>query len=153
MHATPRGSRKRLAAVADRTRILKLGKWPSGFYGFVLPVIAYQQDTVMRMKPFDEVMHLPSRCQRRFIEHIEPFLAGVWMFSTRQMLLQRGRFHARLGEFLRRARCGRKPFDPVSIRFRTFTNNGHHGRLAGAGYSSRSTKTLSAQRPLPSMLI
>ncbi len=83
--------------------ILELRKWPPGLYSLMLPPVADQQDTIIGMEPVHEFMQLPGRCQRRFVEHIEPLLAGVGLLAARQMLLQRGCLHARLGELVCRS--------------------------------------------------
>ena len=113
-------------------RILKLRKRPPGLHGFMLPPVADQQHTVIGMEPVHEFMQLPGRCQRRFVEDIESFLACIGLLAARQMLLQRGCFHARLGELLRRARRGRKAFDAVSVCLCGFADHGEHGCFACA---------------------
>jgi len=51
------------------------------------------------------------------------------------MLLQCGCFYAGLGEFLRRARCGREALHAIAIGLCAFPDNGEHGRFASAGYA------------------
>ena len=67
--------------------VLELRERPSGLDRLMLPPVADEQYTVIRMEPVQKLMHLPGRCRRRFVEHIEPFLAGIWLLSTYQMLL------------------------------------------------------------------
>ena len=105
-------------------RILKLRKRPPGLYGFMLPPVADQQDTVIGMEPVHEFMQLPGRCQRGFVEHIQALFARVGLLAARQMFLQRGCFHARLGELLCRAGCGRETFDVVSLCLCGFADHG-----------------------------
>ncbi len=105
-------------------RILKLRKWPSCLYCFMLPPVANQQHAVVWMEPVDELMQLPGRCHRGFVEHVQTLLARVGLLTARQMLLECRCLHARLGELLRRARCGREAFDVVSLGRCCFTNHG-----------------------------
>src|ERR1019366_5968216 len=67
--------------------ILKLREGTPGLHSLMLPTVAYQQYAVVRMKPVHKFIHLTGRCQRRFVEDIEPLLSGVWLLSSRQMLL------------------------------------------------------------------
>jgi len=71
----------------SHTRVLELREGPAGLDRLMLPPVAYEQDPVIRMEPVHKLVHLPGRCQRGFVEHIEPFLAGIRLLSTRQMLL------------------------------------------------------------------
>ena len=67
--------------------VLKLCEGPPGLHSLMLPPVAYEQHAVIRMEPVYEFMHLPGRCQRRFVEHIKALLAGVGLLPPRQMLL------------------------------------------------------------------
>ena len=69
------------------------------------------------------------------VASFEAFLAGVGLLAACQMPLQRGCFHARLGEFLRRARCGRETLHSVSIGLGAFADHGQHRRFACAGHA------------------
>ena len=69
-----------------------------------------EQHTVVRMEPIHKFMHLPGRCQRGFVEYIEPFLPAIRLLSTNQMLLQRRCLHACVPELLRRAGRRRETF-------------------------------------------
>jgi hypothetical protein len=88
-------------------RILKLRKQSPGLYGLTLPPAADQQDTIIGLEPVHEVTRLPSRCKRRFIQHIKMLFAGIWLLAACQLPLQRGCFQARFEELLRRARAAR----------------------------------------------
>src|ERR1035441_2735214 len=111
--------------------ILKLREGTPGLHSLMLPTVAYQQYAVVRMKPVHKFIHLTGRCQRRFVEDIEPLLSGVWLLSPRQMLLERGCFHARFGEFLCRSGRGSETLHSVSVGFRAFADNGQCRRLSG----------------------
>src|ERR1700722_11380282 len=71
----------------SHTRVLELCAGPPGLNCLMLPPVADEQHTVIRMEPVHKLMHLSGRCQRGFVEHIEPFLAGIRLLSTYQMLL------------------------------------------------------------------
>jgi hypothetical protein len=43
--------------------VLKLREGSPGFDCFVLPSITYQQDAVVRIKPFQKLVHLPGRSE------------------------------------------------------------------------------------------
>src|SRR5271157_243475 len=58
------------------TGVLELREGPPGLNRLMLPPVADEQYTVIRMEPVDKLIHLPGRRQRGFVEHIEPFLAG-----------------------------------------------------------------------------
>ena len=62
--------------------ILELREGPAGLDRLMLSPVADEQHTVIRMEPVQKLMHLPGRCQRGFVEHIEPFLACIWLLST-----------------------------------------------------------------------
>ena len=61
------------------TGVLELREGPPGLNRLMLPPVADEQHTIIRMEAVHKLMHLPGRCQRGFIEHIEPFLAGIWL--------------------------------------------------------------------------
>src|SRR5450631_555701 len=69
------------------TGVLELREGPPGLDRLMLPPVADEQDTVIRMKPAQELMHLSGRRQRGFVEYIEPFLPAIRLLSTNQMLL------------------------------------------------------------------
>jgi len=69
------------------TGVLELREGPPGLNRLVLPPVTDEQHTVIRMEPVQKLMHLPGRCQRGFVEYIEPFLAGTRLLPTYQMLL------------------------------------------------------------------
>src|SRR5580700_10604382 len=104
----------------SHTRVLELREWSSGFDRLMLPTVADEQHTVIPMEPVHKLMHLPGRCQRGFVEHIEPFLAGIGLLSTYQMLLERGCLHACFAELLRRARRWGETFHSVALGLRAF---------------------------------
>jgi hypothetical protein len=67
--------------------VLEMRKGPSGLNRLMLRTVADEQHAVIRMEPVHKLMHLPGRCQRGFVEHIEPFLPAIRLLSTYQMLL------------------------------------------------------------------
>src|ERR1019366_5719579 len=67
--------------------VLELREGRPGLNRLMLPPVTDEQHTVIRMEPGYKLMHLPGRCQRGFVEHIEALLAGIWLPSTCQMLL------------------------------------------------------------------
>src|SRR5208282_5969305 len=69
------------------SRVLELREGLPGLDCLMLPPVADEQYTIIRMEPVHKLMHLPGRCQRGFVEHIEPFLAGIRLLSTYQMPL------------------------------------------------------------------
>ena len=69
------------------TSVLELREGPPGLNRLMLPPVADEQHTVIRMEPVHKLMHLPGRCQRGFVEYIEPFLPAIRLLSTYQMLL------------------------------------------------------------------
>ena len=79
---------------------LKLRERTARFDGLMLPRVAYQQNPVSRMKPFDELVHLARRGKRRLVEHIELLLTCVRLLSLRKMALQSRGLYARLGQLL-----------------------------------------------------
>jgi hypothetical protein len=85
------------------------------------------------LQSLDEVMYLPGRCQRRFIKNVEPFFACIRLHATRQMLLERGSFHASLGKFLSSAQGWSKAFNAVSFRLGGFADYGECRCLARSG--------------------
>jgi hypothetical protein len=90
--------------------VLELREGPPGINRLMLPPVADEQHTVVRMEPIHKFMHLPGRCQRGFVEYIEPFLPAIRLLSTNQMLLQRRCLHACVPELLRRAGRRRETF-------------------------------------------
>ena len=112
--------------------VLKLREGPSGLDRLMLPPVADQQHAVIRMEPVHKLMQLPGRCQRGFVEHIEPLLASIGLLATCQMLLERRCLHACLGELLRRAGRWRETFDLVSLGLRAFADHGQRCCLARA---------------------
>src|SRR5579859_783755 len=64
------------------TSVLELREGPPGLNRLMLPPVADEQYTVIRMEPVHKIMHLPGRCQRGFVEHIKPFLAGIRLLPT-----------------------------------------------------------------------
>src|ERR1019366_294915 len=71
----------------SHTRVLELRKGSPSFNRLMLPPVADEQHTIIRMEPVHKLMHLPGRRQRGFVEYKEPFLAGIRLLSTYQMLL------------------------------------------------------------------
>src|SRR5271167_1974272 len=69
------------------TSVLELREGTPGLNRLMLPPVANEQHTLIRMEPVHKLMHLPGRCQRGFVEHIEAFLSGIRLLSTYQMLL------------------------------------------------------------------
>src|SRR5271169_5282015 len=69
------------------TGVLELREGPPGFDRLMLPPVADEQHTIIRMEPVQKLMHLSGRCQRGFVEYIEPFLPSIRLLSTYQMLL------------------------------------------------------------------
>ncbi len=67
--------------------VLELREGPTGLNRLMLPPVADEQHTVIRMEPIHKLMHLPGRCQRGFVEYIEPFFPAIRLLSTYQMLL------------------------------------------------------------------
>src|SRR5580698_5717471 len=59
------------------TRVLELREGPPGLNRLMLPPVADEQHTVIRMEPVHKFMHLPGRCERGFVEYIEPFLPTI----------------------------------------------------------------------------
>src|SRR5271165_1146267 len=108
----------------SHARVLELCEGPPGLNRLMLPPVADEQHTVVRMEPVHKLMHLPSRCQRGFVEYIEPFLAGIRLLPTYQMLLQRGCLHTGFAELLCRAGCRRETFHPESLGLRAFADHG-----------------------------
>src|SRR6266849_2959211 len=64
--------------------VLELREGPPGLDRLMLPPVADQQHAVIRMEPVHKLMHLPGRCQRGFVEYIEPFLPTIRLPSTYQ---------------------------------------------------------------------
>ena len=69
-------------------RFPKLCKWSASFNGLVLPRVAHQQHAIAPMKALKEFIHLASRCERRFVEHIQPLLTRVRLFASCKRTLQ-----------------------------------------------------------------
>ena len=92
--------------------------------GLMLPPVAYQQNTIIRMETIHKVMHLPSGRQRRFVKNVQALFTRVGFLAAREMLLERRSFHPCLGKFLRGPGCGRKTFDMVSLGHCRFADNG-----------------------------
>src|SRR5580658_2927381 len=69
------------------TGVLELREGPPGLNRLMLPTVADEQHTVIRMEPIHKLMHLPGRCQRGFVEYIEPLLPAIRLLSAYQMLL------------------------------------------------------------------
>ena len=67
------------------------------------------------MQAIHKLVHLFGGRKRGFIEHIQAAFSGVRLLATRKMFLQRGCFHACIGQLLRRAGRGRKAFDLVPL--------------------------------------
>ena len=74
---------------SPHSRFLKLREWAACFDGFMLARVAYQKNAVIRMEPFNELVHLASGGERRFVEHIQSLLAGVRLLSSGKMTLKR----------------------------------------------------------------
>src|ERR1035441_2809634 len=98
------------------------------------------------MKPFDELVHLARRGKRRLVEHIESFLACVWLLSPRKMALQRRGLDAGLGQLLRRARGWSKTFDLVTFGLGSFPDYGQCRRLASTGDSIQANDLLAPHK-------
>ena len=113
-------------------RVLELREGTPGLDSLMLPPITYQQHAVIGMQAIHKLVHLSGGCERGFIEHIQAAFSGVRLFSTRKMFLQRGCFHTRIGQLLRRARCGRETFDLVPLCLRSFTDDGQRRCLPRA---------------------
>jgi hypothetical protein len=113
-------------------RVLELREGTPGLDRLMLPPITYQQHAVIGLQAIHKLVHLLGGCKRGFIEHIQAALAGIRLFSTRKMLLQRGCFHACVGQLLRRAGRGREAFDGVPLRLRAFTDDGQRRCLPRA---------------------
>src|SRR5260370_19675828 len=107
----------------SHSSFLKLRERTARFDGFMLPRVADQQNPVSRMKPFQKIVHLARRGERRLVEYIELFLACVWLFSSRQMALQSRGLYACLGPLLRRARGWSKTFDLVAFGLHSFPDH------------------------------
>src|SRR4051812_23630526 len=54
--------------------LLKLLKWPTGFYPLMLARVADQKHSVLRPEPCQEFAHLVRACQARFIHKIETLI-------------------------------------------------------------------------------
>ena len=113
-------------------RVLELREGPPGLNRLMLPPVADEQHTVIRMEPVHKLMHLPGRCQRGFVEYIEPFLPAIRLLSTYQMLLQRGCLHACFPELLRCAGRWRETFHLIALGLRAFADHGQSCCLARA---------------------
>src|ERR1019366_1171267 len=98
------------------------------------------------MKPFDELVHLARRGKRRLVEDIEPLLTCVRPLSPRKMALQRRGLDAGLGQLLRRARGGSKPFDLVTFGLHSFSDHCQGSRLTSASDSIQANDLLAAYK-------
>src|SRR5208337_5146899 len=107
----------------SHSSFLKLRERTARFDRFMLPRVAYQQNPISRMKPFDELVHLARRGKRRLVEYIERFLTCVRLLSPRKMALQRRGLDAGLGQLLRRARRGSETFDLVAFGLHSFPDH------------------------------
>jgi len=67
---------------------LQLRERLSGLDRFMLPPVAYQQHTVVRVQARHKLVHLPGGREGGFIEHIEPLLPCVRLLPLRQVHLQ-----------------------------------------------------------------
>jgi hypothetical protein len=129
-------------------RVLELREGTPGLDRLMLPTIAYQQHAVIRMKAIHKLVHLFGGRERGFIEHIQAALSGVRLLSPRKMLLQRGCFHACIGQLLRRAGRGREAFDLVPLRLRAFTDDGQRRCLPRARDSIQSHYLFAGEKHL-----
>jgi hypothetical protein len=71
------------------TGFLKLREGPARFDSLVLPYVADQKNAVTGSKPLDEFVHLAGGGERRFVEYIQPLLAGIGSLSLGKMMLKR----------------------------------------------------------------
>src|SRR5208282_1956291 len=76
------------------TGVLELRERTPGLNRLMLPPVADEQHTVIRMEPVHKIMHLPGRCQRGLVKYIESSLPAIRVLSTYQMLLECGCLHA-----------------------------------------------------------
>ena len=70
-------------------RFLKLRKGTAGLYTFMLTYIAHKQYAIIPMEARDELVHLPSRGERRLIQHIKSLLSCVLLLASGEMMLKR----------------------------------------------------------------
>jgi hypothetical protein len=102
------------------------------FDGLMLATISHQQHPIIPMETFDELVHLSSRGKRRLVEHIQPLLSGVGLRPFRKVTLESRGLHAGLSKLVCRARCRRKPLNPVALRFGTLTDDSERRCLSSA---------------------
>ncbi len=114
-------------------RVLELREGTPGLDCLMLPPITYQQHAIIGMKAIHKLVHLLGGRERGFIEHIQAALSGVRLLPACKMLLQRGCFHACIGQLLRRAGRGREAFNLVPLRLCSFTDDGQRRCLARTG--------------------
>ena len=98
------------------------------------------------MKPFDELVDLARRGERRLVEHIEPLLTCVRLLSARKMVLQSRGLDARLGQLLRCARSWSKTLDLVAFGFHSFPDDCQGSRLARTSDPIQANDLLSAHK-------
>src|ERR1700723_1093297 len=114
----------------------------------MLARIAYEQNSVFRLKALDEFVHLSCGSERRFIEHVKSLLAGIRLFAPSQMPLQSRCLNSRLCQLLCSARSGRKTFDSVAFRHCAFANYGEGRRFACAGHAFKADNLLARKEYL-----
>jgi hypothetical protein len=71
------------------TGFLKLSERPARFDSLMLPRVADQENAVIGSKPFNKFVHLAGGGERRFVEYIQPLLAGIGPLSPGKMMLKR----------------------------------------------------------------
>ena len=131
---------------------LKLRERTSCFDRLVLPRVADQQNSVIRMKPYRQTRASGvwrrakiRRARRASFRRCPAVLPG-------EMPLQRRSFDSGLGQLLRSTGRGRKSFDSVALGLSAFANDGQRRCLACSGDSIRPNDLLARQekshRPL-----
>ena len=113
-------------------RLLELLIRSPGLDGLVLTHIADQEHAVRWAQAVKECVHLLRARQTRFVEHVEPLLAGRQTLGAGQVPLQRRRRDAGLAQLLRRAGGRREPFDPVAAALGLGTDGREGRRFPGA---------------------
>lgn len=71
------------------TGFLKLCERAARFYSLVLSRVADQENAVIGSKPLYEFVHLASGGERRFVEYIQPLLAGIGPLPPGKTMLKR----------------------------------------------------------------
>lgn len=101
----------------------------------MLARVPYEEDSIVPVKAFDEFVHLARGGERGFVEHVQGLRARVLLFTACKVPLQGRSFNSRLGQFLRRAGGGRKPFDAIAFCLGAFADHSQRCRLTRASHT------------------